>query len=59
MNIPKTGSKWVSIDGKTFHVVETIWTDDHTWVHYKSEHSGVAYSCYLESFREKFQETVA
>ena len=52
---PKDGSKWAGNDGKIFYVIRTVWVDDHTWIHYKSLNNGTEYSCYLESFLERFR----
>ena len=51
--IPKIGSKWSSIDD-TFVVIHVIELDGHTWVHYRKEPNETEYSCYVESFVERF-----
>jgi hypothetical protein len=56
MKIPKDGSNWGDGNGKKFHVINTVCLDDHTWVHYRSLNNGNEYSCYLESFLERFRE---
>jgi hypothetical protein len=56
MKTPKDGSKWSGSDGKKFYVISTVWVDDHNWVYYKSLDNGTEYSCYLESFVERFRE---
>lgn len=53
MNIAKEGSKWASIDN-IFVVIHTIEIEGHTWVHYRLESSNQEYSCYVESFLERF-----
>jgi len=56
----KEGSKWTGSDGTRFVVIHVINTDDHTWVHYRQEGTSEPreYSCYKESFQERFQEIV-
>jgi hypothetical protein len=54
MNIPKEGSKWASSNNVFVVVLHTIDLDDHTWVHYRKESSEQEYSCYVESFLERF-----
>lgn len=56
MKIPKQGSKWTSTDD-VFVVLHTIELNDHTWVHYRKESDSTEYSCYAESFLERFTET--
>jgi hypothetical protein len=57
MIIVKEGSKWSAADGKRFHVIHVVDVDGRTWVHY--EQDGVKesreFSCYLESFLERFK----
>ena len=53
MKIPKDGSKWISID-EVFVVLHTIELDGHIWIHYRKEKSDQEYSCYMESFLERF-----
>jgi len=55
MKIPKEGSKWTSIN-ETFVVIHTIELDGHTWIHYRKETNGQEYSCYAESFLDRFTE---
>lgn len=60
MTLPKEGSKWAGNDRDVFHILHTIELDGHTWVHYiketKKETSEVReYSCYLESFLQRFK----
>ena len=57
---PKDGSKWVGSNGTKFRVLSTIWLDDGHWVHYIKEGSSEEpkeYSCYVESFLNRFTET--
>ena len=59
--IPKDGSKWSGTDCKdVFHVLHTIELEGHTWVHYiketkKETNEAREYSCYLESFLQRFR----
>jgi hypothetical protein len=61
MKIPKNGSRWVSQNGFIiFRVLHTIEIDGHTWIHYRDDNNGdKEYSCYVESFLERFTETVS
>ena len=56
MITPKDGSKWGGDNGDVYYVIRTIWLDDHNWIHYKSLNNGIEYSCYVESFLERFRE---
>ena len=58
MNIPKDGSRWTGHGSyEVFLVLHTIELDGHTWVHYRNNNNGEReYSCYLESFLERFRE---
>lgn len=58
MKIPKDGSKWTGGGGDRFHVLNTIELDGHVWVHYIKENTSEPreYSCYVESFLERFRE---
>lgn len=49
----KEGSKWTSIND-TFVVIHTIELNGNSWVHYRKESNGTEYSCYVESFLERF-----
>jgi hypothetical protein len=56
----KEGSKWASTgDNNKFHVIHVIEIEGHTWVHYIKENapedSNREYSCYLESFLQRFR----
>ena len=51
--IPKEGSKWAGTND-VFVIIHIIELDDHTWVHYRKESSDQEYSCYVESFLERF-----
>ena len=59
--LPKIGSRWSGNDTRqVFHVLHTIELDGHTWVHYIKEdtkdiNETREYSCYLESFLERFR----
>jgi len=55
----KEGSKWTGGDDK-FHVIHVIELEGHTWVHYIKENVqdhelNREYSCYLESFLQRFR----
>jgi hypothetical protein len=56
-NLPKPGSIWTSPDNTRFRVINTVLieTDGHTWVHYIQEKTDKEYSCYLESFLQRFR----
>jgi len=58
MKIPKNGSRWIGNNRDTFHVLSTIELEGHMWIHYIKEDSEEPreYSCYVESFLEKFRE---
>lgn len=59
----KIGSKWESTDSKKFHVLDVVELEGNTWVHYMQD--GIVtneslpgnreYSCYLESFLQRFR----
>jgi len=53
MKIPKEGSRWATIT-ETFVVLHTIELNGHIWIHYRLESSDREYSCYVESFLERF-----
>ena len=56
----KEGSLWWSGNDKKFRVIGVVEVDGHTWVHYRDELKGWnqeearTYSCYIESFVERF-----
>jgi len=56
------GSRWAGLDRDTFHVIHVIEIDGHTWVHYikenSPEHSNREYSCYIESFLQRFRRII-
>lgn len=59
-NLPKDGSRWSGSDNSVFHVLHTIVIDGQIWVHYikettKETNEAREYSCYLESFLERFR----
>jgi hypothetical protein len=59
MKIPKDGSKWGGSDRTTFRVLHTIELEGNLWVHYireNTEEVSREYSCYLESFLQRFTE---
>ena len=53
----KEGSKWLGHDGTAFRVLHTVHVEGHTWVHYIKEGEPKEFSCYIESFLERFRET--
>lgn len=52
----KEGTKWMSADGKAFHVIHRIELDGHVWIHYIEENKENCreYSCYEDSFLLRF-----
>jgi hypothetical protein len=56
MKLPKVGSKWWSGDSKTFYIKAVVELEGKTWVYYGEYGSDREYSCYLESFLERFTE---
>jgi len=54
----KAGSKWSGSDSQKFHVIHVIELEGHTWVHYIKDNTPEdeirEYSCYIESFLERF-----
>ena len=58
MKIPREGSRWWGGDNNKFRVLHIVEQGDNTWVHYVKENTVPAqeYSCYLESFLERFSE---
>lgn len=56
----KPGSKWTGTQGAEFVVITTAEINGVVWVHYRKAHTGgdVAleeYSCFLESFQQRFR----
>ncbi len=58
MTKPETGSLWQSSHSEHFRVIDVVDLEGHTWVHYcrASESRIEEYSCYVESFLERFTE---
>jgi len=57
--IVKEGSRWTGGDfRKAFLVLHTIEQEGQVWVHYRDEGPGETkeYSCYLESFLQRFSK---
>lgn len=54
----KVDSSWSDGMGKKFHIIKVAELDGYLWIHYKQdrivEHK--EFSCYLESFLERFTE---
>ena len=59
MKLPNNGSKWWSGDNKTFYIKAVIELEGHTWVYYGEYGTDQEYSCYLESFLERYSEIPA
>lgn len=63
MKLPKHGSKWDGGGGMIFRVLHTVEIEGHTWVHYiknnVTETENREYSCYVESFLERFREILS
>lgn len=64
MKLVREGTRWWSGDNKRFVVISVTEAEDgHTWVHYR-EDGGLKkpiseckeYSCYLESFEQRFRK---
>ena len=56
ITLPKEGSKWGGSERDIFYVMHTIEIEGHTWIHYKKVNSDKEYSCYVESFLQRFRE---
>ena len=56
----KTGSKWWAGEGNVFQVIDVVEIDDHTWVYYRNtkpfNDEYKEYSCYIESFLQRFRQ---
>jgi hypothetical protein len=52
----KEGTRWMSADGKAFHVIHRIELDGQIWIHYIEENKENCreYSCYEDSFLSRF-----
>jgi hypothetical protein len=51
------GSRWCAGQGERFLVLDVITIEGYTWVHYrddKNKETPGEYSCYLESFLQRF-----
>lgn len=51
------GSRWWAGEDKRFVVIAVVEQAGHTWVHYrddKNKESPREYSCYIESFLDRF-----
>jgi hypothetical protein len=53
---PKPGSFWSGSDSEKFRVIENVYTDDHLWVYYIRISDNKEFSCYVESFFQRFRE---
>jgi hypothetical protein len=59
MKLVKEGSRWSGGNGKKFLVLSVVERDNHIWVYYRDDHAlkeNREYSCYLESFLQRFRE---
>ncbi len=58
MTKPETGSLWWAAGSDQFRVIDVVELNGHTWVHYcRTKESCIEeYSCYLESFLQRFTE---
>ena len=55
MKAVTVGSRWWTGQGEKFVVIDVITIEGYTWVHYKDDkHEPREYSCYLESFLQRF-----
>lgn len=56
------GSRWSGSNFEKFQVINVTEIDNHTWVHYRNCKSNPdecrEYSCYIESFLERFRKIV-
>ena len=54
----KVGTRWWAGDAKKFIVLAIVEEGGHTWIHYRDEGPGPSneYSCYLESFLQRFSQ---
>ena len=52
----KIGSKWWSGTEKSFYIKAIVELEGKTWVYYGEFGADQEYSCYLESFLERFKE---
>ena len=56
------GTLWGSSDSKKFRVISVTEVEGNTWVHYRDELPGFdqskarEYSCYVESFEQRFRK---
>lgn len=59
-SIVKVGSRWTGSDNKIYHVIHVVEMNGHTWIHYEQDNTKECkeYSCYIESFLERFREIV-
>jgi hypothetical protein len=59
IKIPAVGTRWTSTENKKFRVLATVEQENKIWVHYISEDTNQEYSCYLESFLDRFVELLS
>lgn len=53
----KEGTRWVSPEGNTFHVVHRLEIDGNVWIHYEQDNCNECreFSCYEDSFLLRFR----
>lgn len=49
------GSTWVGPNSVEFVVIEIANIDSNIWVHYRKKHEPQEYSCWAESFLDRFR----
>lgn len=50
------GSMWLATDGRQFRVQSVIELEGHTWVHYTNTQTGAEFSCWVDSFLQRYRE---
>jgi hypothetical protein len=56
MSNVKPGSIWSAVNGTSFRVLNVVVVADKEWVHYISVDTGMEFSCWTESFVNRFRE---
>jgi hypothetical protein len=59
MKTVTVGSRWWAGQGEKFFVIDVITIEGYTWVHYRDDNNKESpreYSCYIESFLNRFSE---
>ena len=52
----KIGSRWLGSDRDVFIVIGLVEQDGHLWVHYRNDRTAQEYSCWADSFTQRFTE---